>query len=146
MVSEPTEEEKQLAEQAKEYGKMRQQNVLGEEKGAESEEPPPPGKTTPYPFIVSINLHVPLLVCVTFLQVWRLSRRRKVLVRRAQGQLLSPRLASRWRGRNQRVELQQPLLQIPAHFISPALCTSATFPPKSRPMTSLQYAAPFLAT
>ena len=43
MVSEPTEEEKQLAEQAKEYGKMRQQSVLGEEEGAESEEPPPPG-------------------------------------------------------------------------------------------------------
>ena len=44
MVSEPTEEEKQLAEQAKEYGKMRQQSVMGEEEGAESEEPPPPGK------------------------------------------------------------------------------------------------------
>ena len=44
MMSEPTEEEKQLAEQAKEYGKMRQQSVLGEEEGAESEEPPPPGK------------------------------------------------------------------------------------------------------
>ena len=44
IVSEPTEEEKQLAEQAKEYGKMRQQSVLGEEQGAESEEPPPPGK------------------------------------------------------------------------------------------------------
>ena len=43
MVSEPTEEEKQLAEQAKEYGKMRQQSVLGEEEEAESEEPPPPG-------------------------------------------------------------------------------------------------------
>lgn len=45
MVSEPTEEEKQLAEQAKEYGKMRQQSTLGEEEGAETEEPPPPGKT-----------------------------------------------------------------------------------------------------
>ena len=44
MVSEPTEEEKQLAEQAKEYGKMRQQSVLGEEQEAESEEPPPPGR------------------------------------------------------------------------------------------------------
>lgn len=43
MVSEPTEEEKQLAEQAKEYGKMRQQTTQGEEEGAESEEPPPPG-------------------------------------------------------------------------------------------------------
>ena len=44
MVSEPTEEERQLAEQAKEYGKMRQQSVLGEEQEAESDEPPPPGK------------------------------------------------------------------------------------------------------
>lgn len=44
IVSEPTEEEKQLAEQAKEYGKMRQQSVLGDEEGTESEEPPPPGK------------------------------------------------------------------------------------------------------
>ncbi len=63
MVSEPTEEEKQLAEQAKEYGKMRQQNVLGEEEGAESEEPPPPGKTAPYPFIVSIK-PVRVITCV----------------------------------------------------------------------------------
>lgn len=39
MVSEPTEEDKQLAEQAKEYGKMRQKSVEGEE----SDEPPPPG-------------------------------------------------------------------------------------------------------
>lgn len=43
MVSEPTEEDKQLAEQAKEYGKLRQQNTQGVEQGAESEEPPPPG-------------------------------------------------------------------------------------------------------
>lgn len=44
MVSEPSEEEKQLAEQAKEYGKLRQQSVLGEEEREGSEEPPPPGE------------------------------------------------------------------------------------------------------
>ena len=40
VVSEPSEEEKQLAEQAKEYGKMRQQSTQGE---VESDEPLPPG-------------------------------------------------------------------------------------------------------
>ena len=40
MTSEPSAEDKQLAEQAKEYGKLRQQSVLEEE----SEEPPPPGE------------------------------------------------------------------------------------------------------
>ena len=41
MVSEPTEGDKQLAEKAKEYGKLRQQSAL------EEEEPPPPGQWLP---------------------------------------------------------------------------------------------------
>ena len=64
MVSEPTEEEKQLAEQAKEYGKMRQQSVLGEEEEAESEEPPPPGND-PFTYC-SVNQ---VSACIIYLYV-----------------------------------------------------------------------------
>ena len=64
IVSEPTEEEKQLAEQAKEYGKMRQQSTMGEEQGAESEEPPPPGMFSASPCVLSSTAFCACKYCV----------------------------------------------------------------------------------